>query len=188
MKSGQTSKARTTVVVALAVIVAAAGVVAYFVFIPAAALEATAVLRNADGATIGEARFVQESGGVRVSFQVRGLPAGEHGTHIHAVSKCEPTGFTSAGAHFNPFGKKHGLQNTEGPHAGDSPNLVVDSAGTGRLEYLNNFVTLKSGESNTLFDTDGSALVIHANPDDNKTDPTGNSGGRIVCGVIERKS
>jgi len=144
---------------------------------------AQAELKNGTGQTVGTATLTQESSGVRITVELSNFPAGRHGVHIHAVGMCEPANFTSAGAHFNPEGKKHGLQNPEGPHAGDLPNLEVGSDGTGSLEYLNSRVTLSVGPS-SLFDADGSALVIHANPDDEKSDPTGNSGGRIACGVL----
>ncbi|MBI4610326.1 MAG: superoxide dismutase family protein [Candidatus Rokubacteria bacterium] len=146
---------------------------------------ATAELRNAKGETVGSASFWEDGNGVRIVAQVRGIPAGRHGTHLHAVGKCDPPEFTTAGGHFNPGGKKHGLKNPAGPHAGDLPNLEVAADGTGRFEYVTKLVTLASGPT-SLFDADGSALVIHANPDDDVTDPTGNSGGRIACGVIRR--
>lgn len=113
----------------------------------------------------------------------RGLPTGNHGIHIHAVGRCDPPDFMSAGAHFNPTNRQHGLQNPNSPHASDLPNLQVGADGTGRLDALDRDVTLASG-ANSLFDADGSALVIHAGEDDNMTDPAGNSGGRIARGII----
>jgi len=150
-----------------------------------AATTATAELRNPQGQPVGTATLTEVAGGVRIVVEARGLPPGEKGVHIHAVGKCDPPDFMSAGAHFNPDGKKHGLQNPEGPHAGDLPNITITAAGTGRLETTNNRITLGPGPT-SLFDADGSALVIHAAPDDMKTDPTGNSGARIACGVIVR--
>ncbi len=144
---------------------------------------AVAPLRDAEGKVLGVALFVQEAQGVRISLTVKGLSPGEHGIHIHAVGKCEPPDFLSAGPHFNPTSKKHGLNNPEGPHAGDLPNLVVGEDGSAVYEYVTNLVTLTPGEL-SLFDEDGSALVIHANPDDQMTDPAGNSGARVLCGVI----
>jgi len=113
---------------------------------------------------------------------VKGLPAGEHAFHIHAVGKCEPP-FDSAGGHFNPAQHKHGIMAGEG-HAGDMPNLFVPASGELTVEILNTNVTLAKGKPNSLFDADGSAVVIHAGPDDYKSDPAGNAGGRIACGVV----
>jgi Cu-Zn family superoxide dismutase len=144
---------------------------------------AAAPLRNAEGQVLGMAIFTQEAQGVRVSVTVKGLSPGEHGIHIHSVGKCEPPDFLSAGPHFNPTNKKHGLTNPEGPHAGDLPNLVVGEDGSAVYEHVTDRVTLTSGEL-SLFDEDGSALVIHAGPDDQMTDPAGNSGARVLCGVI----
>ena len=147
--------------------------------------QATAELKNARGEAVGTASFWEDANGVRITAQVRGIPAGKHGFHIHAVGKCDPPDFMTAGGHFNPGGKKHGLKSPDGPHAGDLPSLEVGADGTGRLEYVTKLVTLGTGPT-TLFDADGSALVLHANPDDDTTDPTGNSGGRSACGVITK--
>lgn len=147
--------------------------------------QATSELRNAKGEVVGNASFWESVEGVRVIAQVQGVAPGKHGTHLHAVGKCDPPDFTTASGHFNPGGKKHGLKNPAGPHAGDLPSLEVAADGTGRLEYVTKLVTLASGPT-SLFDADGSALVIHANPDDDVTDPTGNSGGRIACGVVSK--
>jgi Cu-Zn family superoxide dismutase len=146
---------------------------------------ATAVLRNAQGAVVAQATFTQTPAGVRLVVDARGLPPGDKGIHIHEVGRCEPPAFTSAGGHFNPGRRQHGLENPAGPHAGDLPNLHIDAQGTGRLETTTDRVTLGSGPT-SLFDADGSALVIHAAPDDHRTDPAGNSGARIACGVITR--
>jgi Cu-Zn family superoxide dismutase len=144
---------------------------------------AAAPLRNAEGQVLGMAIFTQEAQGVRISVTVKGLSPGEHGIHIHSVGKCEPPDFLSAGPHFNPTNKKHGLTNPEGPHAGDLPNLVVGEDGSAVYEHITDRVTLTPGEL-SLFDEDGSSLVIHAGPDDQMTDPAGNSGARVLCGVI----
>lgn len=144
---------------------------------------AAAPLRDAEGKVLGVALFVQEAQGVRISLTVKGLSPGEHGIHIHSVGKCEPPDFLSAGPHFNPTNKKHGLNNPEGPHAGDLPNLVVGEDGSAVYEHVTDRVTLTPGEL-SLFDEDGSALIIHAGPDDQITDPAGNSGARVLCGVI----
>lgn len=145
--------------------------------------QAKAELRDSAGKLVVTAAFVQEAKGVRIQVLAKDLPPGPHGIHIHAVGKCEPQDFASAGGHFNPHGKKHGLQNPEGPHAGDLPNLEAKADGTAVYEQITDRVTLSGGEL-SLFDSDGSALVIHANPDDQQTEPTGNSGARIACGVI----
>jgi Cu-Zn family superoxide dismutase len=144
---------------------------------------AAAPLRDAEGKVLGVALFVQEPQGVRISVTVKGLSPGEHGIHIHSVGKCEPPDFLSAGPHFNPTNKKHGLNNPEGPHSGDLPNLVVGEDGSAVYEQVTDRVTLTAGEL-SLFDEDGSALIIHAGSDDQITDPAGNSGARLLCGVI----
>ena len=148
------------------------------------AQQGTAELKNAGGNVVGTATFTQQSDGARVLVQVNGLPSGKHGIHIHAVAKCDPPNFTSAGSHFNPAGKHHGLLNPDGPHAGDLPNLEVATDGTGRLDYTNSLVTLAAGPANSLFKPNGTSLVIHANSDDEISDTAGKSGPRIACGAI----
>jgi len=147
-----------------------------------AADKANAVLKDAQGAEVGRATLTTTPSGVLISLDLTALPAGEHAFHIHAVGKCEPPDFKSAGPHFNPDTTKHGLMNPEGPHAGDMPNLHVPESGKLQIEVLNPTVTL-SAES-ALLDEDGSAVVIHAAADDYQTDPAGNAGDRIACGVI----
>lgn len=149
--------------------------------------QATAELKNAKGEVVGTAGFWEDANGVRIAAHVKGVPPGKHGFHIHAVGKCDPPGFTTAAGHFNPGGKKHGLKSEAGPHAGDLPNMEVGTDGNGRLEYVTKPVTLGGGPT-SLFDADGSALVLHADPDDEITDPTGNAGGRIGCGLIRKAS
>ena len=147
---------------------------------------ATADLKNAAGQSIGSATFTEVSGILRIVVEVKGLPPGPKAVHIHAVGKCEGPQFASAGDHFNPGKKEHGLLNPQGPHAGDLPNITIMADGTGRMETATDRVSLGVGPS-ALLDDDGSAIVIHASPDDFKTDPTGNSGSRIACGVIVKK-
>ena len=154
---------------------------------PTAPATATAALKDAAGIDVGTATFTQVGNAVRVVLTARGLPAGVKGVHLHAVGKCEPPPFTSAGAHFNPTGKEHGSLNPQGHHAGDLPNITIASDGTGRLETTSEGLTLGPGPT-SLFDADGSSIVVHAAPDDFKTDPTGNSGARIACGIVVKTS
>jgi Cu-Zn family superoxide dismutase len=144
---------------------------------------AKAILKDKSGKDVGEANLIPSKGGVLIRMTLKGVEPGQHAFHIHAVGKCEAP-FTSAGPHFNPAGHKHGLEAPEGAHAGDMPNLHVPQSGDLTIEVLNAAVTLAKGQPNSLFDADGSALVIHAKPDDNKTDPAGDAGDRIVCGVV----
>jgi len=149
---------------------------------------ATATIRDADGSDIGWAKLTQDGAGiVHVNVHVTGLTPGLHGIHIHAIGACSPT-FAAAGGHYNPFARLHGLANPAGAHAGDLPNLIVNAEGVAHLDVTTDRVTLTNGPA-TLFDTTagaaGSALIIHANTDDQVTDATnGNSGARIACGVI----
>ncbi len=150
---------------------------------PASAADsATANLKDASGNEVGKATLTNTPNGVLIRLDLTAAPAGEHAFHIHATGKCEPPDFKSAGPHFNPDTAKHGFENPEGPHAGDMPNLFVPGDGKLSLEVLNPGASL-SGEA-ALLDTDGAALVIHAGPDDYQTDPAGNAGDRIACGVI----
>ena len=144
---------------------------------------ATADLKDKDGKSVGTASFRETGDGVLVRVNVKGLSAGLHAVHIHAVGKCEGPAFTSAGGHFNPGQKKHGYKSPDGAHAGDLPNMLIAKDGSGRFEALTDAVTLRSGP-NSVFDADGSALVVHVGVDDNVTDPTGNAGDRAACGVI----
>ena len=148
---------------------------------------ATAELKDKDGKSVGVASFSEAGGGVRVRLEVKGLSAGLHAVHIHAVGKCETPGFASAGGHFNPAQKKHGYKNPDGAHAGDLPNMLVAKDGSGRFEALTDAVTLRSGSS-SVFDADGSALIVHVGIDDHVTDPTGNAGDRAACGVITARN
>ena len=140
---------------------------------------ASAELQTADGTNVGTVRITNVDGGLMLNLTAQGLPPGEHGVHVHMTGSCEAPDFKSAGGHWNPAGKQHGLENPEGQHAGDMPNLVVGEDGTGSLEYA-----LKGGNAEELLDSDGSAFVIHAGKDDQATDPSGDSGDRIACGVF----
>jgi Cu-Zn family superoxide dismutase len=152
--------------------------------LPVAAQSAKALLKSGEGKDVGSAELTQTPAGVVIRLAVKGLPAGEHAFHVHDVGKCEPP-FTSAGGHFNPSGKKHGMMAAEGYHAGDMPNLHIPTSGEIVVEVLNAAITLEKGKPNSLFGPDGTALIIHAGKDDYKTDPTGEAGGRIACGIIQ---
>jgi len=137
-------------------------------------------LVNASGQSIGSVRALQTAGGVSFHIEASGLTHGVHGVHVHAVGRCDPPDFASAGAHWNPAGKKHGMNNPAGPHAGDMPNVEVAANGV-----LSATLTLAGASMASLLDADGAALVIHAAADDYVTDPSGNSGARIACAVIQ---
>ena len=146
-----------------------------------------ATLTNAKGEKVGSATFVWGAKGMYISVSVENLSPGKHGLHIHEIGKCEPPDFKSAGVHFNPHSRQHGHKNPQGAHAGDFPNLIVKKNGKGQLtNYLTESVTPWANEPNSIFKAGGTSLVIHADPDDEKTDPAGNSGARIACGVIEK--
>jgi superoxide dismutase, Cu-Zn family len=149
------------------------------------AQSAHADIVNATGQKIGTATFAAAAGGVRIDVDVAQLPPGTHGIHIHTVGKCEGPDFKTAGGHFNPAGKKHGKDNAEGAHNGDLLNLEVAADGRGSASLLDANVTLGDGAT-SLFQPGGTAIVIHAAADDYRTDPAGNSGPRIACGVIQK--
>jgi Cu-Zn family superoxide dismutase len=145
---------------------------------------ARATFVNIDGREIGWAELTNTPHGVLIAARVTDLPSGGHGFHIHETGQCNVSdGFESAGGHFAPAGKSHGFSAPAGPHAGDMANQFVQSDGTLRVEVFNPAVTLGSGQ-NGLLDGDGSAIVIHANPDDYKSQPSGKAGARIACAVI----
>ncbi len=145
----------------------------------------TIELTSTDDEKIGSAVLEQIDEGVQISLKVEGMEPGKHGVHFHETAKCEAPDFESAGAHFNPDDSEHGMENENGPHAGDLPNVEVAEDGTGEFEYTAEHVSLLADEKNSLMDEDGSALVVHEKEDDGKTDPSGDSGERIACGALE---
>jgi superoxide dismutase, Cu-Zn family len=149
---------------------------------------AEATLVDPQGNEVGKATLEETDKGVKINLTVKNLPPGEHAFHIHEQALCDAPDFTTAGGHYNPFGKKHGLKNPEGPHAGDLPNITIGSDGRGSFEIMAPLVTLKSGEKNSLFHPGGTSLMIHQDPDDHVSDPAGHAGPRIACGPIVKKS
>ncbi|MCR2821500.1 superoxide dismutase family protein [Lederbergia panacisoli] len=142
---------------------------------------------NTEGVKVGTATLTETTEGVKIHLEAEGLEPGTKAIHLHETGKCEAPDFKSAGAHYNPGQREHGFDNPKGFHAGDLPNIEVTEKGTVNVEITATNVNLKQGEKNTLLDEDGSAIVIHAQPDDYKTNPAGNAGDRIVCGVISKK-
>lgn len=149
---------------------------------------AHAELRDRDGRSVGRAVLTNTEHGVRIEVQVTGLSAGRHGFHIHETGRCDPPDFTSAGGHFNPGTTHHGMENPAGPHGGDLPNLVAGADGSASLSTINPYLTLGTGAANDLLRAGGTSVMIHAGPDDYYTDPAGDSGARVICGVVEKDS
>ncbi|HUR32798.1 MAG TPA: superoxide dismutase family protein [Vicinamibacterales bacterium] len=142
-------------------------------------------MKDAQGQSIGSATLTQSMGMVHIQLDLKNLKPGPHALHVHMTAKCEGPAFTSAGGHFNPAGKKHGLESAEGPHAGDMENFTVAADGTAKGMVMAKGITLGS-EANSVFSNGGTALVVHAGPDDMKTDPAGAAGDRIACGTVTK--
>ena len=141
----------------------------------------TVALRDSAGSELGTLTLRDDTGGVAVSGRLRDLPQGNHAIHLHETGRCEPP-FESAGGHWNPTSRQHGTENPQGPHFGDLPNLMVDANGSVAIQATTPGGTLRG--TNALLDADSAAIVIHAQPDDNRTDPAGDAGTRIACGVV----
>lgn len=152
---------------------------------PASGETATAMLKTADGKSVGEAKVMQTASGLDLVLDVNGMPPGNHGVHIHATGQCDAPDFKSAGGHWNPTNKSHGLKSDNGSHMGDFVNLEVAADGTGHLERPIENASLENGP-NALLEADGAAFIVHEGQDDQMTDPSGDSGARLACGVFTK--
>jgi Cu-Zn family superoxide dismutase len=169
----------------LIVLVSLLGIRAVAQKAPAKPGRVTVQLKDGQGKAVGTAVVSPAKQGVSIALNLTGLTPGEHALHIHSVAKCDGPAFTTAGGHFNPDMKKHGLQSPDGPHAGDMPNFTVGAKGTAKATITDPRVNM-GDDAHSVFSNGGTALVIHAKADDMKTDPAGNAGDRIACGVITK--
>lgn len=146
------------------------------------AAAATAAVHDASGRLLGHLTATESPAGLVLTGELTGLPPGTHGIHLHAIGRCDAPGFASAGAHWNPAAREHGTLNPAGPHRGDLVNLQAADDGSATVSAVSAGGMLHGTDA--LLDSDGAAVVVHADPDDYQTDPSGNSGGRIACGVL----
>ncbi len=151
------------------------------------AQNANAIFVNQDGDSIGTALFLQTDSGVRIIVELSNLSPGTYALHIHQRAKCQNPQFETAGEHFNPYNKKHGFLNSEGPHAGDLPNIQVSSDGRVKDTIITNLITLRKGDENSLLGKEGTSIIVHSSADDYFSQPSGGSGERIACGVIKEQ-
>ena len=164
-----------------------AGVVAIGAMAAQAQGPVKVMMKTSDGKDAGTVTLKQEKNGVKVTAKLKNLPIGDHAIHVHTAAKCDGPDFKTAGPHFNPDGKKHGFKNPDGPHAGDFPkNLTVGPDGTVDSSFVAQGISLDPTAPNSVFANGGTSIVVHEKADDMMTDPSGNSGNRIACGVVTR--
>ncbi|HEY0043752.1 MAG TPA: superoxide dismutase family protein [Allosphingosinicella sp.] len=152
--------------------------------VPLGPAAAAAEIQDAGGRVVARATAEEAGEGVRLRIEAEGMAPGAYGAHVHTTGRCDAPGFTTAGPHWNPTGQQHGKDNPAGMHKGDLPNLLVGTDGRGSFEYTVLGAAIGGGGASAMLDMDGAAVVIHQRADDYRTDPSGNSGDRIACGVL----